>query len=92
MNYYFWVLVFSIALFASFSECFLPVNPGLTVGIKSHSDSGIRHFGHHSDSVIRLHPSLTSKIEPRHNVKRRKSKQTNFQDLKATLLKGQYLL
>ena len=83
-----WVLVI-VYFRATFSEGFLPVNPGVAIGIKSHSENGVRYVGHHQkESVVRLHPSLTSSIEDRPSSAKRKAKQTNFQDLKASLLKG----
>ena len=93
---------------------FVPVNPGVSIGIKSRSNNGIRyhhqhghnhahelgHQQHHhhnrhgggaGDTVVKLHPSLTTDLKPRHptdatDAANRKAKQTNFQDLKATLL------
>ena len=90
---------------------FVPVNPGVSIGIKSRSNNGIRYHHQHGhnlphelghqqqhhhhrhgggagDTVVKLHPSLTTDLKPRHptDAANRKAKQTNFQDLKATLL------
>ena len=74
---------------------FVPVNPGLSIGIKSRSNNGIRYHHHpqqnqhgEGDTVVKLHPSLTTDLKPRHptDAANRKAKQTNFQDLKAALL------
>ena len=91
---------------------FVPVNPGVSIGIKSRSNNGIRYQQQHhhqqqnqfgparssgsgsaaaGDTVVKLHPSLTTDLKPRHRLRpddaaNRKAKQTNFQDLKAKLL------